>query len=89
MQKERILVIDDEDFILQLARDILAKTNYDVDTISNGNEGIRLLESRKFDLLLTDIRMPDIGGLEVIRHVRTGNKEIPIIIITGHGALRN
>ena len=87
MQKERILVIDDEDFILQLARDILAKTNYDVDTISNGNEGIRLLESRKFDLLLTDIRMPDIGGLEVIRHVRTGNKEIPIIIITGHGTL--
>jgi putative nucleotidyltransferase with HDIG domain len=87
MQKERILVIDDEDFILQLARDILTKTNYEVKTISDGNEGIRLLESRKFDLLLTDIRMPDISGLDVIKHVRTGNKEIPIIIITGHGTL--
>jgi putative nucleotidyltransferase with HDIG domain len=87
MQKERILVIDDEDFILQLARDILAKTNYEVKTISDGNEGIRLLENRKFDLLLTDIRMPDISGLDVIKHVRTGNKEIPIIIITGHGTL--
>lgn len=87
MQKERILVIDDEDFILQLAKDILTKTNYEVKTISDGNEGIRLLESRKFDLLLTDIRMPEIGGLDVIKHVRTGNKEIPIIIITGHGTL--
>jgi len=86
-QKERILVIDDEDFILQLARDILTKTNYEVKMVSDGNEGIRLLESRKFDLLLTDIRMPDISGLDVIRHVRTGNKEIPIIIITGHGTL--
>ena len=37
--------------------------------------------------MLTDIRMPDISGLDVIRHVRTGNKEIPIIIITGHGTL--
>jgi putative nucleotidyltransferase with HDIG domain len=86
-QKERILVIDDEDFILQLARDILTKTDYEVKTVSDGNEGIRLLESRKFDLLLTDIRMPDISGLDVIKHVRTGNKEIPIIIITGHGTL--
>ena len=86
-QKERILVIDDEDFILQLARDILTKTSYEVKTVSDGNEGIRLLESRKFDLLLTDIRMPDISGLDVIKHVRTGNKEIPIIIITGHGTL--
>jgi len=87
MQRERILVIDDEGFILQLARDILTKTNYEVKTTSDGNEGIRLLESNKFDLLLTDIRMPDISGLDVIKHVRTGNKEIPIIIITGHGTL--
>jgi putative nucleotidyltransferase with HDIG domain len=87
MQKERILVIDDEDFILQLARDILTKSNYEVRTISDGREGVRLLESRNFDLLLTDIRMPDISGLDVIKHVRTANKEIPIIIITGHGTL--
>lgn len=87
MQKEKILVIDDEDFILQLSRDILTKINYDVKTISNGNEGIKLLENEKFDLLLTDIKMPEINGLDVIRHVRTNNKEIPIIVITGHGTL--
>ena len=87
MQKEKILVIDDEEFILQLSRDILSKINYDVKAISDGNAGIQLIKNEKFDLLLTDIKMPEISGLDVIRQVRTSNKEIPIIVITGHGTL--
>ena len=87
MQKEKILVIDDEEFILQLSRDILSKINYDVKAISDGNAGIQLIKNEKFDLLLTDIKMPEISGLDIIRQVRTSNKEIPIIVITGHGTL--
>jgi putative nucleotidyltransferase with HDIG domain len=87
MQKEKILIIDDEYFILQLSRDILTKSNYNVKTASDGREGIRLLESDKFDLVLTDIKMPGISGLDIIRHLRGYNKEIPIIVITGHGTL--
>ena len=87
MQKEKILIIDDEQIILQLSRDILTKDNYDVETTSNGRLGINLIKNEKFALLLTDIKMPDINGLDVIMQVRTNNKEIPIIIITGHGTL--
>src|SRR4030042_6100256 len=87
MQKEKILIIDDEDFILQLSKDILTKSHYSVKTASDGKEGIKLLEDNKFDLILTDIKMPTINGLDVIRHVRVSNKEIPIIVITGHGTL--
>ncbi len=87
MQRERILIIDDEDVILRLSKDILAKENYEVRTISSGNEGVKLLENERFDLLLTDIKMPDIDGIDVIRQVRTNNKEIPIIVITAHGTL--
>lgn len=87
MQRDKILIIDDDAIILQLSRDILAKKNYEVRTISSGSEGIRLAEEERFDLLLTDIKMPDEDGLEVIRHIRTSNKEIPIIIITAHGTL--
>ena len=87
MQKENVLIIDDEEFILQLSRDILIKSQYNVKTASNGNEGIKLFESDKFDLILTDIKMPNINGLDVIRRVRVTNKEIPIIVITGHGTL--
>lgn len=87
MRKEKILIIDDEDFILQLSSDILTKSQYNVETASDGRQGIELIERDKFDLILTDIKMPNITGLDVIRHVRLNNKEIPIIVITGHGTL--
>jgi putative nucleotidyltransferase with HDIG domain len=87
MEKEKILVIDDEEMILDVAREILTSIGYDVTITPDGHEGIRLLSGDKFSLLLTDIRMPDITGLEVIQSVREYNKEIPIIIITGHGTL--
>jgi putative nucleotidyltransferase with HDIG domain len=87
MEREKILVIDDEEFILDIAREILTNIGYDVTITSDGHEGIKLLLREKFSLLLTDVRMPDISGLEVIQHVRGHNREIPIIIITGHGTL--
>ena len=87
MEKEKILVIDDEELILDIAREVLINIGYDVMITSDGHEGIKMLLKEKFALLLTDIRMPDISGLEVIKHVREHNKEIPIIIITGHGTL--
>lgn len=87
MERDKILVIDDEELILDIAREILTNTGYDVTITSDGHEGIRLLLNEKFSLLLTDVRMPDVSGLEVIQHVRGHNREIPIIIITGHGTL--
>ncbi|MEW6571073.1 MAG: HD domain-containing phosphohydrolase [Nitrospirota bacterium] len=87
MPKEKILVIDDEEIILQLSEDILTRSSYTVKTALDGSEGLRLLEKEKFDLIITDIKMPNIGGLDFIRQVRNGNKEIPIIILTGHGTL--
>jgi putative nucleotidyltransferase with HDIG domain len=85
--QEKVLIIDDEDFILKLTEDILAKSHYLVKTTSDGKEGLNLLKTDKFDLLLTDIQMPGINGLDIIRHVREDNKELPIIVITGHGTL--
>jgi putative nucleotidyltransferase with HDIG domain len=87
MEKEKILVIDDEELILDIAREILNNIGYDVTITSDGHEGIELISEEKFSLLLTDIRMPDISGLEVIKQVRDRNREMPIIIITGHGTL--
>lgn len=87
MQKERILIIDDEELIIQLSEDILTRNNYKVRTASEGKEGLRLFENERFDLIITDIKMPGMNGLDVIRHVRASNKEIPIIIFTGHGTL--
>jgi putative nucleotidyltransferase with HDIG domain len=87
VNRENILVIDDEESILSLSEDILTKFHYNVRTASDGEEGVQLLENEKFDLILTDIKMPRMDGLDVIRHVRAKNNEIPIIIITGYGTL--
>ncbi len=87
MDREKILVIDDEDSIRSLSVDILEKLQYHVRTASNGQEGILLFEKEKFDLILTDVKMPKMDGLDVIRHVRSKNNEVPIIIITGYGTL--
>jgi putative nucleotidyltransferase with HDIG domain len=87
MEKEKILIIDDEEYILNLSTEILTKSRYTVKTAHNGNEGIKLFEKEPFDLILTDIKMPAIDGLEVIKHVRAVNNEIPIIVITGNGTL--
>jgi putative nucleotidyltransferase with HDIG domain len=87
MEKEKILVIDDEELILDIAREILTNVGYEVTITSDGQEGITLISEEKFALMLTDIRMPEINGLEVIQRVRDRNREIPIIIITGHGTL--
>lgn len=84
---KKILVIDDEEPILKLSEEILSKSNYEVKTALDGREGLNLFNVEKFDLILTDIKMPNIDGLDVVKHVRAGNKEIPIIIFTGHGTL--
>ncbi|MBI5188742.1 MAG: response regulator [Nitrospirae bacterium] len=87
MPKEKILVIDDEDVILQLFRDILTRSNYEVKTATSGKEGIKLFEDERFDLIITDIKMPGISGIDIIKHIRVNNNEVPIIVVTGHGTI--
>lgn len=87
MERDRILVIDDEEMILDIAREILSAMGFEVTITTDGRAGLRMLAEEKFSLLMTDVRMPNISGLEVIQNVRERDREIPIIIITGYGTL--
>lgn len=87
MAKEKILIIDDDESILTVCREILKRKNYIVKTVSNGREGLRLFEKEDFDLIITDIRMPNCNGLDVIRNIRSYNSVIPIIVFTGYATL--
>jgi excisionase family DNA binding protein len=82
--RPRILVVDDE----QAVRDLLAKTltmaDYDVDTATDGPSAIERLRAVTYDLLITDLKMPGMDGLSVIREARKINPELPIIVITGY-----
>jgi len=80
----KVLVIDDKDFISQLIREILTKFEFSVETATGGREGLQLFENQIFDLVITDIRMPDIDGYGVAKHIRESDKhKTPLIAISG------
>ncbi len=83
---ERILVVDDEPNMLRLLRTILMdKTGYEVITTNNPLEVGKLLREESFDLVVTDLKMPLVDGLDLIDIVRQVKGNLPIVIITAYG----
>ena len=79
-----VLVIDDENFISDLLHKALTIYGYTVATASGGYDGLRMFEEGSFDLVITDINMPDIDGIEVAKSIRRSNKpHTPIIAMSG------
>ena len=85
MTVRNVLLIDDEeDFVTTLAerlqlRGITAKTATD------GELGLRLIKDETFQVVILDVLMPDLGGLEVLKQIKAFNPHIPVILLTGHG----
>lgn len=86
--KKRILICDDEEPIRLLLNEAL-KDDYEVVVCDNGKEVIKHITKEKFDLLITDIKMPGIHGLEVIERIRERDKTIPIIICSAYRLLED
>lgn len=82
-----ILVIDDEPMIRQILCAFLEQWGYSTLEAENGREGIDLFEQEKVDLVLTDLDMPVIGGLEVLAHIHKNSPDTPVVIISGAGQL--
>jgi putative nucleotidyltransferase with HDIG domain len=87
MAGEKILVVDDEEMIRDLCFHILSAEGYQVTTASNGTIALEELDRSAIDLLITDIRMPEIDGLELFERVKARKKDLVTIFITGHGTL--
>jgi DNA-binding NtrC family response regulator len=83
----RILVIDDESSITGALEVILGEQGYEVRTAASMAEAARLLEGRTFDLVFTDLRLPDTNGLEVLNHIKAENPHTEVILMTAHGSL--
>jgi DNA-binding NtrC family response regulator len=87
MNKKRAVVIDDEQIVLDSVKKILSQEGFDVVTATGGGAGISHAISEDVDIVLTDIRMPDIDGFKVIRDIRKFKPAIPIVIITGYASV--
>jgi DNA-binding NtrC family response regulator len=89
MKKNKALVIDDEQIVLNSVKKILTDANYDVDVSLSGREGLGQAIQRDYDIVLTDILMPDIGGMRVLKDLKRSKPSLPVIIITGYATVRS
>ena len=80
-----VLVIDDEDPVRELVAEVLASQGHRVMTACGGREGLERFEAGQFDLVITDLGMPDITGWDVVRGVRARRPETPVVLVTGWG----
>ena len=82
-----VLVVDDEPSILQSLGGLLSDEGFEVLTASNGYEALKAIESESPDLVLLDIWMPGLDGIDTLQEIKKNNPQIQVIIITGHGTI--
>lgn len=87
MDKPKILVIDDEEIVRKSCLRTLQPEGYEVSVVQSGIEGLKILEKEGFDLVLIDLKMPDMDGIEVLKRVKEGWPDTEVIIITGYGTV--
>ncbi|UCF92711.1 MAG: response regulator [Desulfobacterales bacterium] len=85
--KKKVLVVDDEDFQRELMQKLLSKLGYTVAVAESPEVALTLLETEEFPVIVTDLIMLDMDGVEFCRQIRESNMESIIIALTGHGEL--
>jgi two-component system response regulator PilR (NtrC family) len=87
MSKNQVLIVDDEPDIRELLELTLGRMNLETRSASNVEEAHHLLEQFKFDLCLTDMRLPDGNGIDLVRHIQGKHPQMPVAVITAHGSM--
>ncbi len=85
--KARILAVDDEAVVLDSFRRILVLEGYNVDTVERGPEALGLVQRRDYDFVFTDLKMPDMDGVEVVKAVKHLRPDVDVVVITGYGTI--
>jgi len=84
---QKILIIDDDPQILDVIASVLRDGGYTVDTAANGTKAIRSIDTESYDLVITDLKMPEVDGMMVLKHVVDRSPDTMCIILTGYGTI--
>ncbi|MBA7470038.1 putative transcriptional regulatory protein TcrX [subsurface metagenome] len=87
--KKRILVLDDDEELCEEIAEILIDEGYRVTTAFDGLTGKRLVEKYNYDILILDVKMPGLSGLDILEGIKGQNKELKVIILTGRPLSKN
>ncbi len=85
--KGRLLIVEDRDSLRRMLERALGQEGYEVAAAADGRAGIRLLGERSFDFVLTDLKLPDVSGLEVLAASRAAQPRAPVVVLTGYGTV--
>lgn len=80
--KTRILVVDDDEFVRRLLTTVVNKAGYEVETAGDGAEALEKIAASSYSLILLDLMMPRVDGVEVLREMERGNEQTPVIVMT-------
>ena len=87
--RERILIVDDEENVLALCQTILQKRGYEVECASTAEEALDRLETELFDVVITDLKMPGMSGLDLLTKAKALNPFVPFVMLTGFGTVHS
>jgi len=85
VMKKTIFIIEDDNHVLSMMKNYFEYSGYNIITASNGLDGLKLLKSENYDLVITDIVMPYVSGLGIISVIKERSPDLPVIAITGYG----
>ena len=88
-QKQMILVVEDEPKMRRLLELQLSEEGFDTRTAADGEAGLEFLNKEKFDIIVTDFKLPGMNGLEFLQAAKRVNAEIPVVIMTAHGTIES
>ena len=86
-QQPRILVVDDEEVVLLSVRKALKKDGYLIDTVEMASEAIEKLKDEPYDVMITDLMMPGMDGMQLLEHVKKNHGEIRVVMVTGYATM--
>lgn len=89
MNQIRVLVVDDEPDFLKLIQRRLTKRNVHVDTVTNGEDALAFLRDNPVDVVILDVRMPGLSGIDTLKEIRKRFRDCEVIMLTGHGSLQS
>ena len=87
MDKQKILVVDDEPMIRELLSDFLSEEGYSISEATNGKEALEMIQKEPFNLVLSDIRMPEMSGFDLVKLVKKHSQRIGFILMTGFSTI--
>jgi len=86
---KRILIVDDDELILDVLKELLMLEGYEADIANDGETALKLLGSNVYDLVISDIYMKPMNGIELLRRIRADRPRLPVIMITGYASQRS